>query len=222
MPARSETPEKRTPTFRYGEVELAHLRRRDRALARAIDRIGQIERAVIPDLFTALVHAVVCQQVSLSAATAIWGRLRRYLGEVTPSRIADASLEELRACGLSARKAGYIHGIADAVRRGEPNLAALCDLPDEEVIDRLVSLRGVGRWTAEMLLIFSMERPDVLSWGDLGIRRGMAVLYGLEEVDRTQFERVRQRYSPHGSVASLYLWAVWTEHQQPRGRPSGD
>jgi len=205
-------------TFRYGEPELVHLRRRDRILGRAIDRIGMIERAVIPDLFTALLHAVVCQQVSLQAATAIWTRLQDQIGPITPERIAAASPEDLRRCGLSTRKTEYVRGIGEAVLRGEPDLSALRDLPDEEVIERLSAIRGVGRWTAEMLLIFSMERPDVVSWGDLGIRRGMAMLYGLESVDRSQFERYRARYSPHGSVASLYLWAVSKERRQPLDR----
>ena len=195
-------------TFRYGDAELEHLRRRDTVLGAAIDRIGPIEREVIPDLFAALVHSIVGQQVSSRAAASVWARLQESLGAVTPQSVAGASVEELRQCGLSGRKAEYIRGAAEAVLRGELDLSALHDLSDEEVIERLSSLRGVGTWTAEMLLIFSMERPDVVSWSDLAIRRGMRVLYGLETLDREQFERYRARYSPHGSVASLYLWAV--------------
>ena len=195
-------------TFRYGDEEREHLRRRDPVLGAAIDRIGTIERAVIPDLFAALVHSIVGQQVSSRAAASIWARLQESLGAVTPQSVAAASVEELRRCGLSARKAEYVRGAAETVLRGELDLPGLHDLPDREVIERLSSLRGVGTWTAEMLLIFSMERPDVVSWSDLAIRRGMRVLYGLEALDREQFERYRAQYSPHGSVASLYLWAV--------------
>jgi DNA-3-methyladenine glycosylase II len=218
--ARSKTSKSTGPTtFHYGETELAHLRRVDPTLGRAIDRIGRIERAVIPDLFTALLHAAVCQQVSLQAATAIWTRVEERIRPLTPETVCATPPEELRGCGLSARKTEYLRGIGDAVLRGELDLAGLHDLPDETVIERLCSLRGVGRWTAEMLLIFSMERPDVVSWGDLAIRRGMAMLYGLESVDRREFERYRARYSPHGSVASLYLWAVSKERAQPFARP---
>lgn len=195
-------------TFRYGDAELEYLRRRDPVLGVAIDRIGTIEREVIPDLFAALVHSIVGQQVSSRAAASVWARLQEALGAVTPRSLAAASVEELRRCGLSGRKAEYARGAAETVLRGELDLAGLHDLPDEEVIEQLSSLRGVGTWTAEMLLIFSMERPDVVSWSDLAIRRGMRVLYGLETLDHAQFEQCRARYSPHGSVASLYLWAV--------------
>lgn len=195
-------------TFRYGDAELEHLRRRDPVLGAAIGRIGTIERAVIPDLFAALVHSIVGQQVSSRAADSVWARLQEALGAVTPRSVAGASVEELRQCGLSSRKAEYARGAAETVLRGELDLSGLHDLSDDEVIRQLSSLRGVGAWTAEMLLIFSMERPDVVSWSDLAIRRGMRVLYGLETLDRAQFEHYRARYSPHGSVASLYLWAV--------------
>ena len=94
------------------------------------------------------------------------------------------------------------------MKQNELNIAELATLPDAEIIRRLSSLNGVGVWTAEMLLIFSLERPDVVSWGDLAIRRGMMNLYGLDSLTREQFERYRKRYSPYGSVASLYLWAL--------------
>lgn len=195
-------------TFQYGDAQLEHLRRRDPVLGAAIDRLGRIEREVIPDLFTALVHSIVGQQVSSRAAASVWARLQESLGAITPESVADISVEELRRCGLSGRKAEYVRGAAEAVLRSELDLSGLHDLSDEEVIERLSSLRGVGTWTAEMLLIFSMERPDVVSWSDLAIRRGMRVLYDLETLEREQFERYRALYSPHGSVASLYIWAV--------------
>jgi len=194
--------------FRYGEAEMQYLRERDPALGAAIDRVGTIEREVIPDLFAALVHSIVGQQVSSRAAASVWARLQESLGAVTPPTVAAASVEEMRRCGLSGRKTEYIRSAAGAVLQGELDLAGLHDLSDDEVIERLSSLRGVGTWTAEMLLIFSMERPDVVSWSDLAIRRGMRALYGLETLDREQFERYRERYSPYGSIASLYLWAV--------------
>jgi DNA-3-methyladenine glycosylase II len=195
-------------TFQYGEAELAYLKQRDPALAAVIDLVGPIEREVIPDLFAALIHAIASQQVSSRAAASVWAKLQACLGEITPERVIAVPPGDLRGCGLSARKAEYVRDVASAVLRGDLNLAELRELPDEEVIGRLASLRGVGRWTAEMLLIFSMERPDVVSWGDLAIRRGMMALYGLATLDRHQFDRYRKRYSPYGSVASLYLWAV--------------
>ncbi|MCU0564846.1 MAG: DNA-3-methyladenine glycosylase 2 family protein, partial [Desulfobacterales bacterium] len=101
--------------------------------------------------------------------------------------------------------------IGEAAVSGELDLVGLRAMPDARVIERLSSLPGIGVWTAEMLLIFSLCRPDVVSWGDLAIRRGMMNLYGLKDLSREQFDRFRKRYSPCGSVASLYLWALSAE-----------
>jgi DNA-3-methyladenine glycosylase II len=203
------------PHFTYGPIELDHLRRRDPALGRAIDEIGPIEREVIPDPFAALVHTVVAQQLSSRAAAAIWRRLQERLGAITPEAIAAATVDDLRQCGLSARKAGYVRDIGAAVATGELDLAGLVALPDDLVDRRLSTVPGLGRWSAEMFLIFSLERPDIVSWGDLAIRRGMMNLYGLSSLSRDQFEEYRRRYSPYGSVASLYLWAVARRRRSP-------
>jgi DNA-3-methyladenine glycosylase II len=194
--------------FRYGSTEIDHLRARDKKLGQAIEEIGMIERRVIPDIFTALVASVAGQQVSAKAAETVWGRMENRFGTITPDNIAAVTAEDIQQCGMSMRKAKYIKGIGDAVARGDPDLAALPALADDEVIARLTVLDGVGVWTAEMMLIFSMQRPDVVSWGDFAIRRGMMRLYGKETLDRAAFDRYRRRYSPCGSVASLYLWEI--------------
>lgn len=197
--------------FSYGRREIDHLQKSDRKLGQAIERIGMIERRVIPDLFAALVNSIVAQQISAKAAETVWKRLLDRCGDITPRTIDAVDAEQIRQCGLSLRKAGYIKGIGEAVTRGELDLSELCRLPDDEVIRRLSALPGIGAWTAEMLLIFSLQRPNVVSWGDLGIQRGMMRLYGLEKMDRVAFEKYRKRYSPYGSVASLYLWKVAAE-----------
>ncbi len=194
--------------FKYGHKELDYLKKKDKKLALAIDRIGMIEREVIPDLFTALINSIVGQQISSKAAVTVWNRMKECLGEITPETITSATIEEIQKCGLSTRKAGYIKGIGDLVAQGKLNLSEFSKLPDSEIIKRLSSLNGIGVWTAEMLMIFSMERPDVVSWGDLAIQRGMMKLYGLKSLSKEQFERYRRRYSPYGSIASLYLWAI--------------
>ena len=195
-------------TFRYGEAEIDHLRKRDKKLGTAIDEIGMIQRTVTPDLFTALVASVVGQQVSAKAADTVWRRMEERFGVITPASISFASPEDIQQCGMSLRKAGYIRGIGNAVANGTLDLDKLHSLSDEEVIAQLSVLNGVGVWTAEMFLIFSLERPDVVSWGDLAIRRGMMRLYGKDAIDRTAFDRYRRRYSPFGSIASLYLWEI--------------
>ncbi len=197
--------------FQYGQKEIDHLTSRDAKLGRAIGRIGMIERRVVPDLFEALVHSVVSQQISRAAADTVWGRLCRRLGAVTPHTVAGTDVSEIQKCGLSMRKAGYIKGIGEAAIGGELDLPELRAMPDHGVIEKLSSIPGIGVWTAEMLLIFSLGRPDVVSWGDLAIRRGMIKLYGLSELSKKQFDRFRKRYSPCGSVASLYLWALSAE-----------
>jgi 3-methyladenine DNA glycosylase/8-oxoguanine DNA glycosylase len=194
--------------FQYGQREIDHLTHRDKKLGRAIGHIGMIERHVTPDLFKALVHSVVAQQISRAAADTVWGRLCGRLSDVTPGNVTSAEVSEIQKCGLSIRKAKYIKGIGEAASRGDLDLLELREMPDEGVIEKLSSLPGIGVWTAEMLLIFSLCRPDVVSWGDLAIRRGMMSLYGLRELSKKQFDRFRKRYSPCGSVASLYLWAL--------------
>lgn len=197
--------------FKYGQKELDYLKKKDKKLGLAIERIGMIEREVIPDLFAALINSIVSQQISSKAADTVWSRVQERFGAITPQTINSAAIEEIQQCGLSMRKAGYIKGIGEAVASGELNLSDIHQLSDDEVIKRLSSLHGIGVWTAEMLMIFSMERPDVVSWGDLAIRRGMMNLYGLKELDKEKFARYRKRYSPYGSVASLYLWALSAE-----------
>ena len=196
------------PVFRCGAKERDYLRKKDKKLGCAIDRIGPLERAIIPDLFTALIRNIVAQQISKEAMVTIWGRMKERFGDITPARFGPLSAGEIQACGMSMRKAEYICGVSRATAEGTLDLTALRDLSDEEVIERLSSLRGVGRWTAEMLLIFSMERPNVLSHGDLAIRRGIMTLYGHKTLDRERFERYKKRYSPYGSTASLYLWEI--------------
>jgi 3-methyladenine DNA glycosylase/8-oxoguanine DNA glycosylase len=194
--------------FKYGQIEIDHLKGRDKKLGAAIETIGAIRREIRPDPFEALVAGIVAQQISNKAAKAIRGRLQTLLGGITPERIARTDTSAMRTCGLSARKAEYIRGTADAAMRGEIDFARFNKMADREIIDQLSSLRGIGVWTAEMLLLFSLSRPDVVSWGDQAIRRGMMNLYGLKKLTKEQFCRYRRRYSPYGSVASLYLWAL--------------
>lgn len=197
--------------FSYSAVETDYLSARDPALGAAMARMGHIDRAVIPDLFAALLNSIAGQQISGKALATVWARLCARLGEVTPDSVLAAGEDGLRACGLSGRKAGYMLAAARAVADGTLDIHRLVDKTDAEIIKTLVALPGVGRWTAEMLLIFSLQRPDVLAFDDLGIRKGLCRLYGWDEVTREQFEDCRARFSPYGTVASLYLWALAAE-----------
>lgn len=197
--------------FSYSTVETDYLSARDPALGAAIARIGHIDREVIPNLFTALINSIAGQQISGKALATVWARLCDRLGEITPDSVLAAGEDGLRACGLSGRKAGYMLAAVRAVQDGTLDIHSLVDKTDADVIQTLIALPGVGRWTAEMLLIFSLQRPDVLAFDDLGIRKGLCRLYGWDEVTREQFEDCRARFSPYGTVASLYLWALAAE-----------
>ena len=194
--------------FRYGEREMEYLKGRDRRLAAVIERVGYVERAVDPDLFSAVVHHIVGQQVSMRAQAAIWARMQAALGEVSARAVAGLDVETLQGLGMTFRKAEYILEFARRVQTGGFDLEAVRQMDDARAIAALTSLRGVGVWTAEMILLFCLQRPDVLSYDDLAIRRGLRMLYRHKSLDRERFERYRRRYSPCGSVASLYLWAV--------------
>ncbi len=194
--------------FRYGQRETDYLKSRDQYLAQAIDHIGVIERPVIPQLFPALVNSIVSQQVSMKAADTVWERMLQNVGEITPQNIAWLPAEKIQQCGITMKKAFYIKNAASKIISGDFDIDELPGLPDSEVVKRLVSLKGIGIWTAEMLMIFSMQRPDIVSWNDLAIRRGMMMLYRQDTLSRDEFEQYRRSYSPYGSVASLYLWEL--------------
>jgi len=194
--------------FTYGQAELDALCLNDKAFAEAAGKIGMIRRAVMPDLFAALVNAIIGQQISSKAQKTIWSRVTDELGDVTPEKILALPVERIQRFGTSMRKAGYISELAHNVCTGGLDIQGLHDLPDGQVIERLCKLSGVGEWTAEMLLLFSMQRPDILSYGDLAIHRGLRMLYRHRAITKELFKKYKRRYSPHGSVASLYLWEI--------------
>ncbi|MDR2039359.1 MAG: DNA-3-methyladenine glycosylase 2 family protein [Bacteroidales bacterium] len=194
--------------FLYGEKEIEHLKKTDKKLAAVIEQVGMIERAVNPDLFSALVHSIIGQQISTKAHQTIWERMQKELGEITPDSINSLSLEELQKFGTTFRKAAYIKSVTQKIISKEFDMDSLHSMPDHEVCARLSELHGIGVWTAEMLMLFSMQRPNVLSYGDLAILRGMRMVYHHREIDKTRFNRYWKRYTPYASVASLYLWAV--------------
>ena len=194
--------------FIYGEEEIEHLRSVDSALGDVIDEIGPIKRKVIPDLFTALVNSIVGQQISSKAMNTVWARFAKRFPTITPESLHRTSIEEIQQCGMSMRKANYIKEAATTIVNGELDIDELYTLSDEEVVKKLSSLHGVGVWTAEMILIFSLQRPNVMSWGDLAIHRGLRMLYRHRKIDKKLFQKYKRRYSPYASVASLYLWEI--------------
>ena len=188
---------------------LEHLAEYDEQMKRLINSGVEIKRERIIDPFVALADSIISQQVSMKAAHTVWGRFVDLVHEPTPETVLRRDVEELKGCGLSYRKVGYLRDLAQGVIDGTVRLDQLSELPDDEVVKTLVQIRGIGQWTAEMFLIFCLGRIDIVSYKDLGIRRGMKLLYGLDdEPTSQQFEQYRQRYQPYGTIASFYLWEV--------------
>ncbi len=194
--------------FTYGEKEITYLKRKDKRLGEAIEKIGLLERAVETDLFSSVVHHIIGQQISTAAQKTIIQRATSLLGRITPETVCSKEVYELQKLGITFKKADNIRGFAEKVRLGEFDINSFNEKSDEQVINELSSLRGIGVWTAEMLLIFCMQRPDIFSYGDLGIHRGLRMLYGHKKIDKKLFEKYKRRYSPYGTVASLYIWAI--------------
>ena len=194
--------------FAYGEEETDYLKKKDKRMAEVIDRIGHVERKVDTDLFSAVVHHIVGQQISMKAQATIWQRMQDALGAVSAETILAAGVPELQSLGMTFRKAEYITDFAEKVHTGAFDLDAVAHMRDADAIRALSSLKGIGVWTAEMILLFCLQRPDILSYDDLAIQRGLRMVYHHRKIDRGLFEKYRRRFSPYGSVASLYIWAV--------------
>ena len=173
-----------------------------------IEQLGHIDRTVDTDLFSSVVHHIIGQQISTKAQQTIWNRIQQELGEVSAGSLLAAGRERLQSFGMTFRKADYILDFARKVDCGEFDLDTVAEKSDAEAIAALSSLKGIGVWTAEMILLFCLQRPDIFSFGDLAILRGMRMVYRHKEIDRKRFEMYRRRFSPYCSVASLYFWAV--------------
>jgi DNA-3-methyladenine glycosylase II len=190
----------------------------DPKMAALIERVGKIDIATRlrrrseerpADAYGALLRAIVGQQLSTKAARTIYGRVVEIFDGSTPSpeQLLEVDKGDLRAAGLSGRKVEYVRDLASHVIAGELELDRLHQLEDEQVIEEIVAVRGLGVWTAEMFLIFHLERPDVLSGGDLGIRKAVQIEYGMEEMPTpTQVLEIGEPWRPQRSLASLYLW----------------
>lgn len=187
--------------------KVEYLRDADPRMAQIIERFGYLERRTDSPLFDTLTRNIVSQQIATPTAEKIIGRLVARVGEITPEAVLALGGEALRECGIPVRKAGWILSAAERFAAGEFDQRVLVGLSDKEVVRRLVTLDGVGVWSAEMMLMFSLGRENVLSSNDLIIRRALVTLYGEKRLTAKRFDHYRRLFSPFGSVASLYLWA---------------
>jgi DNA-3-methyladenine glycosylase II len=183
-------------------------------MARLIDEIGRLnagqrKRGRPNDAYGTLVRSITGQQLSTKAAATIYGRLTElYDGRTpTPEEILATDPQHLRAIGLSNAKAAYLRDLAEHIVDGELPVDQLAELPDAKVYELLTAIKGLGRWTVDMFLMFHLGRPDILPVGDLGIRKAMQIQYGMEELPKAaEMEQIAEAWRPHRTLASLYLW----------------
>ena len=189
-----------------------HLAAADPVLAAVMARGHVVEPSPHEDLYLALLRAIVSQQISTKAAAAIWRKVQALFppdGYPEPAALLALTPEDLRTAGLSRQKAGYLHAVADFAQRDQLDHAHLSQLDADAFTQHLTQIKGVGRWTAQMLQMFALDQPDVFAEGDLGVQNAMRKLYDLEETGRALQKRmleIAEPWRPYRSVACKYLW----------------
>jgi DNA-3-methyladenine glycosylase II len=194
-----------TPSYWQDACE--HLIKRDRVMRKLIPKLGDAKLQSRGDPFITLARSVVGQQISVHAAQAVWDRFAKLANKLTPAKVLKLKLDDMRACGLSARKIEYLVDLALHFDSGALHVKQWESMDDEAIIAELVAIRGIGRWTAEMFLIFHLMRPDVLPLDDIGMLRGISENYfSGEPVSRSEAKEVAAAWAPYRSVATWYLW----------------
>ena len=191
----------------YWQRAKRSLARRDPVMARIMREHPKVFLARRGEAFTTLARAIVGQQISVKAAQSVWDRVCGCVGEITPENVLRRKRPELRACGLSDRKTEYIADLAQHFADGRIHVQRWPDMADEQIIAELVEVRGIGRWTAEMFLIFSLLRPDVFPLDDLGLQKGIRLAYFRgRKVSLNTMRKLGEAWRPWRSVATWYLW----------------
>ncbi|HJV47014.1 MAG TPA: DNA-3-methyladenine glycosylase 2 family protein [Bacillota bacterium] len=188
----------------------------DGQLDKLVDIIGELSLTLQENYFEALVRQMIGQQLSVKVATTIWRRVMSLCPRITPDGLFAIPEDEFRKAGVSGRKTDYIKGFSEKVMLDEIQLEELSCLTDQEVMDRLIKIKGIGLWTAEMFLIFSLGRLNVQSLGDVGLQRAYRWLYNLDKSEIVNKETVVlaqafTRWDPYNTVASLFLWEAVNE-----------
>jgi DNA-3-methyladenine glycosylase II len=194
-------------TPEYWSEAKKHLAKCDPVLRRIIKSCDDIDITSRGDAFQTLARSIVGQQISTKAAASIWKRFAECAGTVSPASIAALTHESMRACGLSNAKARYVHDLAAHFASGEVKPRRWPKMDDEAIIEDLTRVKGIGRWSAEMFLMFHLMRPDLLPVGDLGIRRAMERHFNSgRAIKKEKMQKIGERWAPYRSVASWYLW----------------
>ena len=198
MPLQGDRPE-------YWDMAKKELSRKDDVLHEIINEYNDLELVSRGDLFYTLIRSVIGQQISVKAASTVWSRFCERIGDIEPKNILSADIEDLRSCGLSQRKAEYVIGISESW--SDYDSVEWKEMSDEEIIQKLIKLRGVGKWTAEMILIFTMLRPDVFPIGDIGMIRGIEKSYNSgERMSVEELYAISEKWKPWRTVACCFMW----------------
>ncbi|MGJ7603539.1 DNA-3-methyladenine glycosylase family protein [Variovorax sp. LT1R20] len=206
MPA-SKNPTVQIYTPDYWEEACKHLAKKDRVMKRLIPKFGEACLESRGDAFTTLARSVVGQQISVKAAQTVWDKFALLPRKLTPANVLKLKVDDMRAAGLSARKIEYLVDLALHFDSGVVHVDAWKDMSDELIIEELVAIRGIGRWTAEMFLIFHLMRPNVLPVDDVGLLNGISVNYfSGDPVSRSDARDVAVAWAPYCSVATWYIW----------------
>lgn len=207
MPASAKNPTIKIYTPDYWEEACSHLSRKDRVMKRLIPKFGNACLESRGDAFTTLARSIVGQQISVKAAQSVWDRFAALPRKLTPANVLKLKVDDMRAAGLSARKVEYLVDLAIHFDSGAVHVDAWKDMSDELIIEELVAIRGIGRWTAEMFLIFHLMRPNVLPVDDLGLLNGISLNYfSGDPVSRSDARDVAVAWAPFCSVATWYIW----------------
>ncbi|WP_026075852.1 DNA-3-methyladenine glycosylase family protein [Noviherbaspirillum massiliense] len=191
----------------YWQDAKSELMKRDRIMRKLIPQFGDLHLVGRGEPFTTLARSIVGQQISVKAADAVWQRVIEVCPKCTPAQFLKAGNEKLALCGLSKRKAEYIIDLAEHFKAKRVHVDKWAEMADEDVIAELIQIRGIGRWTAEMFLIFNLLRPNVLPLDDLGLLKGISINYfSGEPVSRSDAREVAANWEPWRTVATWYLW----------------
>ena len=182
--------------------------KQDPNLVKIIERVGDYQIRKRKNHFAVLVESIISQQLASAAAEAIFGRFKKlYPKFPTASQILDTKDAKLRSAGLSGMKITYLKDLAQKIQDGKLKMRSLSKMSDDEIIEHLTQVKGIGRWTAQMFLIFSLGRLDVFPTGDLGLRKGVQMAFSLSELSKPkEVEKIGERWKPYRSVATWYLW----------------
>lgn len=202
------TPDKVTiATPEYWAEACKHLIKKDRVMKRLIPQLGEACLQSRGDAFVTLARSIVGQQISVKAAQTVWDRFAKLLRKITPANVLKLKVDDMREAGLSARKVEYLVDLALHFDNGALHVKKWSEMSDDDIIDELVAIRGIGRWTAEMFLIFYLMRPNVLPLDDVGLINGISHNYfSGEAVSRSEVREVAAAWAPYCSVATWYIW----------------